>query len=158
MANDYGIDDIKQKDTIAFKTINPYDNNEWRGVVVGFGTYDLVSQQYDLLPYYQEVRKTTSGSNMAEIEDLNYIIVDCYENALTKTTNRRIFAKEWIDASSLRQINIFQHLDIRIFGATDTDSKKILNMLLDYGYSAALLDNGQVNQNSYEHNTNIDNG
>lgn len=156
MAETYGLDDIKQKDTIAFKTINPYDNNEWRGVVVGFGTYELVAKQYDLLPYYQEVKKVTSGTNMPEIEDLNFIIVDCYENALTSNTNRRIFAKEWIDVSSLRLINIYQHLDIRIFGVTSADTTKIMNMLLDYGYSAAIIENNQINQDSYTTNTNIE--
>ena len=75
MADVVDIDSIKQKDTIAFKTINPYDNNEWRGIVVGFGTYDLVAKQNDLLPYYQEVKKTTAGSSMADIKDLNFIII-----------------------------------------------------------------------------------
>lgn len=137
MSDVVNLDDIKQKDTISFKTINPYDNNEWRGVVIGFGTYDLVSKQDDLLPYYQEVKKTASGSGMANIEDLNYIIIDCYENALTTTTNRRVFAKEWIDISSVKLINVYQHVDIRVFGATEADKRKILDMLIDSGYSAA---------------------
>lgn len=137
MSDVFDLDTLKQKDMIAFKTINPYDNNEWRGIIIGFGTYELVAKQYDLLPYYQEIRKTDAGHTMAEMKDLNYIIVDCYENALTENTNRRVFAKEWIDVSSVRLINIHQHVDIRIFSATEADTKRIMDILTDSGYSVA---------------------
>ena len=131
------INDLAIGQTISFKTYNQYDKVEWKGLIVGFGNYSLVSKLEDLLPYYQNVKKTQS--NMADISELNYIIFDMYENITAETTNKRVIAKEWIDQSTLRLIDIHKTLDIRIFNVGEADSTKIIDILGDHGYSCSVL-------------------
>ena len=109
MSDIISIDELKIGQTISFKTYNQYDNVEWRGIIVGFGTYSLVQKLEDLLPYYQNVKKTQS--NMADISELSYIIFDMYENISDDIKNKRIFAKEWIDQSTLKLIDTNENLE-----------------------------------------------
>lgn len=130
------VDELNIGQTIAFKTHNAYDNVEWRGTIVGIGDYSLVRKMDDLLPYYQNVKKSQTA--MGDIETLSYLILDVYENAQTVMTNRRIFAKEWIDVSTLKIISITDHIDVRVFGTTSRDKQKILDILSDAGYSVTI--------------------
>lgn len=123
--------------TISFKTLNAYDQNTWRGTITGSGNYNLVKTLTDLLPYYQQVKK--SVPNLANIEDLNYLVFDMYENAISTTTNRRVFAKEWIDPSSVKIVDVRQHIDIRIFNVTSADQQKIIDILADHSYSSSAI-------------------
>lgn len=130
--------------TIAFKTINQYDNVEWRGVIKGFGDYELISNMQDVLPYYQNVKKT--NPSMAPITNLNYIVLDAYENVKTINTNRRVFAKEWIDPSSLKIINIYNYLDIRVLNVEADQLSTVLTILNDHGYSCAQHKTNMITQ------------
>lgn len=137
MSDIINVDELKIGQTISFKTYNQYDNVEWRGIIVGFGTYSLVQKLEDLLPYYQNVKKTQS--NMADISELSYIIFDMYENISDDIKNKRIFAKEWIDQSTLKLIDTNENLDIRVYGISEIDRQKIIDILSDNGYSCAII-------------------
>lgn len=131
------VNDIEIGQTISFKSISQYDNVEWRGVIVGFGDYNLIRSLQDILPYYQNVKKTKP--DILPIDRLNYIILDVYENIKTTSTNRRVFAKEWIDVSSLKIVNVHNHIDLRIFNVEQHQLQIILDLLNANGYSCGQL-------------------
>lgn len=139
MANDLlDINNLQLGDIIAFKSLNPYDNVTWRGKITGFGDYNLVKYMEDLIPYYQNVKKHVAI--MPELENLSFIIVDCYENLNTETSTRRIFAKEWIDPSSLIMIDLNKHIDIRIYDVNETDINRIKDLLADNNFSMSIIE------------------
>lgn len=138
MANDIvNLDNVKLFQTISFKTYNSYDTVEWKGVVNGIGGYDLVSKFEDLLPYHQNVKK--SHPNIPELKDCTFLIIGAYENADTETTHRRIFAKEWIDESTVKIVDVNQKLDFRVYNVTEIDKQKIMDIMSDNGYSISFL-------------------
>lgn len=137
MSDIVNLADLNIGDTISFKTMNAYDTVTWRGKITGFANYDLVRQMEDLLPYYQNVKK--NSPDMADIEYLSYIVLDCYENLTTETYTRRIFAKEWLDPSSVKIIDMNKHMDIRIYDISETDIQRIRDILSDSGYSIAVI-------------------
>ena len=131
------INKLQLGDIIAFKSLNPYDAVKWRGKITGFGDYNLVKYMEDLVPYYQQVKKHVA--TIPNLENLSFIIVDCYENLTTEVSTRRIFAKEWIDASSLTLIDLNRHMDIRIFDVGETDINRIKDLLSDHNFSMSVI-------------------
>ena len=138
MSDVVDINTLNIGDTISFKTYNEYDTVERRAKLLGIANYDVVKKLEDLLPYYQEVKKTQGG--MADIDQLTYFILDCYENSDNTAANKRVFAKEWIDVSTLRLINIGQHVDFRVYDVSSADVKKIQDIFSDYGYSISVIE------------------
>lgn len=131
------LNDLTIGQTIAFKSISQYDNVEWRGVIVGFGDYNLIRSLQDVLPYYQNVKKTKP--DILPIDRLNYVILDVYENTKTTVTNRRVFAKEWMDVSSLKIVNVHNYIDVRVFNVEQNQLQTILDLLNSNGYSCGQL-------------------
>lgn len=137
MADLVSFDDLRIGTTISFKTYNGYDSNTWRGIINGIGDYTFAKGMDDLIPYYQNVKK--SIPNMPAIENLTFYSMSVYENSLTKTTGKRVFAKEWIDQSSIKIIDMNSHVDFRVFNITASNKQTIIDILSDHGYSCSII-------------------
>lgn len=114
------VDDIAMGDTVRFKTVSPHDNVYWQGKVIAVCSYDI-ARQYNgnnVDTYYQDVKRVMT--NLKAKENLTYVLlkVSTSENS----SGVAVFAKEWIDASTLEHINDISYRDIRIYGI---DSSKL---------------------------------
>ena len=136
MSTILSINELEIGQTISFKSISTYDTVEWRAKIIAFSDYELVKNLQDVLPYYQNVKKTNAG--MLPIDKLSYMVLTVYENDLN-ISNRRVFAKEWIDPSSLKLINLSNYIDVRIFDIEETKIQIILDLIFSNGYSCTRI-------------------
>ncbi len=116
--------------TILFKSISDYDNVTRRCIIEGFANYSLAKKYEDILPYYQEVKKT--NPSIAPIEKLSFMILKIYEN--NTPTNEIIFAKEWIEPSSLQILVENKYVDIRVYEIDSNIAKTVMDILKSNGY------------------------
>lgn len=130
MASLVDINSLQLNQQISFKTQHMSDNTVYEGIIVGFYTYDVAKTYYDLVPYYQVVKK--SLPNIAPIETLTYFMLQ-----YTQGDKKAIFvcAKEWVLLSSLKIIELNQKFDIRIYNQPETEVQTILELLQSHGYS-----------------------
>ena len=95
---------------ISFKTINPLDNTLYEGKMIGKGNYDIVKNLYDILPYYQAVKK--NNRTMDPIDKLEYFIIDYTQDGKHA---KFVCAYDWVESSTLKIIDLDYYFDIRIY-------------------------------------------
>jgi hypothetical protein len=121
---------LKLGENVKFKTLSNYDGKLWNGTVTGLLTYDDAVLREDILPVYREMAK--SIANLAPIEDLHYASMRIMENNGISTF--KIIALEFIDPSTLVVNDVYEEIDIRIYGSAATEIPTILNLLKIHGY------------------------
>ena len=122
--------DIALGMSITFKTLNPHDNVRWAGTVESICKYNTARQFQDIEPYYQEVKRV--HSDIASKENLTYIGLNVLEN--DSHSVMRYFALEWIDPSSLEELNYNNYIDFRVYDINDDTATEILQTLRSMGY------------------------
>jgi len=120
------VDDINVGDTIRFKTYDPHDNVYWVGKVISLCTYDI-ARQYNgsnVDNYYQEVKRV-----MPELKDktnLNYFLLQVNQGENTDTI---VFAKEWVEPSTLEHVDTTSYYDLRIYGIDSSKLQDIIKLI-----------------------------
>lgn len=122
-------DELRIGDRIKFRSISDHDHVTWQGKIVGFFSYNTLLG--DLRPYYAEVKKQVP--DLKDMELLNYFMLE-----IAGTTKKRnvVFAKEYIDISTLEKIDVDLVLDIKVALTNKDEIPTILNLLKSNGYLA----------------------
>ncbi len=118
------INDLEVDQTIAFKSISQYDTVQWKGKIVAMGNYEFARGYEDILPYYNNIKKT--NQTVPPLEQSHFIILKLYENETKKTL--LVFAKEWIEPTSLQLIDVEAYVDLRVF-VSEKEINEVLNLL-----------------------------
>lgn len=129
------LDTLEVGDTISFRSVNPLDNVLWQGTITGICSYDIVQNlRDDLLPYYREVKKTIH--DMLPIDQLTYFTLKYFQG---DKVGRLVMAKDWIEPSSVKKIDITNYFDIRIYDLDSAQAQTILELLTSNNFKAALV-------------------
>lgn len=115
---------------IKFKSRSDHDNVLWTGKVTGTYLYDQARLMEDVLPYYREIAKRIE--NFPPIETLHFFSLQFMENGERSVV--RLFATEYIDASSLTVDDIYSDLTFIVYGTPVTEIPTILQLLRTHGY------------------------
>lgn len=121
---------------IQFKTLSDSDNVLYVGTITAIGDYSFARTIADLLPYSQAVLK--SNPDLDPLEELTFLRIEMLENSEQPSTVR-VFAREWIDISSLKILEAKTSIDIRIYGTTTDQADTIVQLLRSSGYTAKLV-------------------
>lgn len=127
--------DIQVGETIRFKTLSPHDNVLWTGKVNSLCDYEIAKTFQDVDTYYWDVKKVVP--ELAAKEALHYLIIKVLENELNSTT--RVFAREWIDPSSLERIMANTYKDIRVYDIDSSKAQDLIVMLRAHGYTCQVI-------------------
>ena len=122
---------------IIFKSISKYDNNTWRGLVIGFGSYDLVKGYDDIGQYYKGVFAT--HPDMKPIDKLEYFILKAYDSEIADTGTIKIFAKEWVEPSSFSIHSTGSIHVIQVYDQTDQTIQNAIDLLYTNGFKCSLV-------------------
>lgn len=128
---------IKVGDHLKFKTINSKDLVHWEGRVVSICGYEDAITQEDILPYYWETKK--DNPQLTIPDELTFIKIRIFENSDTTKRIFRIFALEYIDASTLRINDIHNDITLRVYSVPNTELASIITLLKTHGYVAKIL-------------------
>ena len=115
---------------IRFKSRSDHDNVLWSGKVTGTYLYDQAQLMEDILPYYREVAKRVQ--DIPPIETLHFFSLKFMENGERSVV--RLFATEYVDASSLVINDIYSDLKFIVYGTPATEVTTILQLLRTHGY------------------------
>lgn len=129
-------DDLVTGQIIRFKSINPHDNVRWYGIISGICDYNIARQFQDVDTYYQDVKRSTS--NIVAKEEAKYIILKVPEND-GSTYTIRVFATDWIDASTLETVEENTHVTIRVYDIDSSKAIDILTTITAMGYTAEIV-------------------
>lgn len=128
--------DVIVGETVRFKTLSTHDNVLWTGKVVSLCDYEIAKTFQDIDTYYWDIKKIKP--EMATKEALHYWVLKVLENELNATT--RVFAREWIDISTLERIMENTYKDIRVYDIDSSKAQDVLVMLKAHGYTCQLID------------------
>lgn len=136
MANIVALDDIKINMKLSFKLRNQYDTSTYICKVTGMVAYNVAKSYSDVLPTYQNVKKTVP--DLAPITELTYLVCNRYENGTELTENSKMIAFEWIDQSSIQILDVLAHIDIRVYNVSGKE-QAIIDILSDHGYTCDVI-------------------
>ena len=120
---------------ISFKTINPLDNTLYEGKMIGKGNYDIVKNLYDILPYYQAVKK--NNRTMDPIDKLEYFIIDYTQDGKHA---KFVCAYDWVESSTLKIIDLDYYFDIRIYNVGEQEKDRVIKLLESNQISCSLIE------------------
>ena len=127
-------DQIELNDIIQFKTLSPHDNVLWSGEVISICDYDVATLfGQDIVAYYQDINRNTLGGLPAK-ETLTYIVLKVASTDSTNETlsEKRVFALDFIDVSTLERINEQTYTDFRVYDISAdkiADVRAVINAL-----------------------------
>lgn len=120
--------DLKIGQSITFKTKYSLDTVTWKGRVVAFLEYNEAIKQYDILPYYSELKK--EYPEFPPITELTFFKLKL------PNEESRIFAIEYIDPSTLYLNDVFKTIDLQIINTSQSEIGTLLDLLRSHGYIA----------------------
>ena len=130
------LDNLTIGQTIRFKTISTHDNVYWTGKITGICSYDLARLHGDVDVYYQDVKRT--NSDMAAKEELTYLVMKVAEDSNTIAT--RIFAKEWLDQSTVEIVKANTYTDFRVYDIDSSKATDVLTAIQALGYTVEIVE------------------
>ena len=134
-------DQINVGDIIKFKTLSPHDNVVWSGEVVSICGYDVARLfGEDIVAYYQDINRNVEGGLKAK-EKLTYFVLKttAADSADGIISERRVFAYEWLDLSTLERIDEQTYVDYRVYDISSDRVLEIKSAINAKGYVVDIL-------------------
>lgn len=129
-------DQIQINDIIRFKTLSPHDNVLWSGEVLSLCDYEVASLfGTDIVAYYQDVSKYVE--DLPSKESLNYFVLKVASSEAI--SERRVFALEWIDISTLERVDEYTYTDFRVYDISDDKLADVKGVINSLGYVVDIL-------------------
>lgn len=129
-------DQIQLNDIIRFKTLSPHDNVLWSGEVLSKCDYEVASLfGTDITAYYQDIKRYIT--NLPSKESLTYIILKVAKNEAT--SEKHVFALEWIDVSTLERIEEHTYTDFRVYDIGEDKKEDVRQAINALGYVVDIL-------------------
>ena len=129
-------DQIQINDIIRFKTLSPHDNVLWSGEVLCLCDYEVASLfGTDIVAYYQDVSKYVE--DLPSKESLNYFVLKVASSEAI--SERRVFALEWIDISTLERVDEHTYTDFRVYDISDDKLADVKGVINSLGYVVDIL-------------------
>lgn len=128
-------ENIELNTKIRFTTLNTHDNVVYTGEVAAICSYNTARVFEDLDTYYQEMKRCVPTLPVKEA--LTYLIINVAENE--GVTTSKVFAREYIDPSSLSLVTANSHYDIRVYGTTLDKVEDLLAYIKSTGLTAEIV-------------------
>ena len=132
---------IQLNDIIKFRTLSPHDTVTWSGEVISICDYDIALLfGQDIIAYYQDINRNTLGGLPAK-ETLTYFVlkVSVTDVANNTVSEKRVFAYEFIDVSTLERISEQTYTDYRVYDISPDKREDVRNAINSLGYVVDIL-------------------
>ncbi len=115
---------------LKFNTLNNKETTPIHSTVVGIITSENAKIYGDIVKYHQEVLTSQPTAGLDPSPD-GYVFMLLSDHQGIK----RVMAAEWIQTSSLEEVDTTNIVTVRVFGITDSAKQDVLNLLRDNGYT-----------------------
>ena len=130
------VHDIVKGQAIKFKTVLSHDNVVWSGTVSAVCDYYTAQHFEDLDVRHQEYCR--ENTTVLSKENLTYILLTVNENGTQSVIHA--FALDWIDASTLEEINVATYTDFRVYNISVARANDLKTYIAGLGYVVETLE------------------